>query len=238
MLYLIHGRDTIKSQNKYNDLIISLRERQPDSAVFLLNEENFREAQWQELLVGQSLFYQKYVVGGNRLLANKEFGPIVAENIEELAKSPHIFILIEEKLDLKIFEKIEKNADKVLFFDKKEAEVGETYNDFAVADALCRRDKKKLWLEYIKAINDGREADMIFWQLWWQLKMLLVAKMTKQKTPKTIKPFVFNKAMRGAGNYTEEELKSLAGKMVRFYHQNFPGSEDFAFGLEKIILEI
>ena len=237
MLYLIHGRETIKSQNKYNDLIISLRERQPDSAVFLLNEENFTEAQWQELLVGQSLFYQKYIVGVNRLLASKDFSDIVSADIETLAQSPHIFIMIEEKIDPKIFAELEKSADKILFFDQQEV-AGEKFNDFAIADALCRRDKKKMWLEYIKALAEGREADMIFWQIWWQLKMLLVAKTTRQKTPKTIKPFVFNKAVRGATNYTEEELKALAGKMVRFYHQNFPGSEDFAFGLEKLILEL
>lgn len=237
MLYLIYGTDTIKSQNKYNDLILSLRERQPNSAVFLLNSENFSVAQWQELLVGQSLFYQKYIVGVNRLLANKEFGSVISDSFEELAASPHIFIFIEESVELKTFAKIEKTAEKILFFDKKET-IMEKIDDFAITDAFCRRDRKKMWLEFTRALTNGREADMIFWQLWWQLKMLLIAKTTRQKVPKNIKPFVFNKALQASANYSEEELKSLSRQLIRFYHGHFSGSEDFIFGLEKIILEI
>ncbi|KKS76531.1 MAG: hypothetical protein UV64_C0024G0005 [Parcubacteria group bacterium GW2011_GWC1_43_11b] len=238
MLYLIYGPDTVKAQNKYNDLIASLRTKQPNSAVFLLNRENFNAGQWAELLVGQSLFYEKYIVGLNRLLNEKEFGELVIKNLAVISQSPHIFILIEETIDLKIFEQIEKSADKVLFFKKEETEAEEKGNEFAVAEALARRDKKKLWLEYNRSLAEGKEADMVFWQIWWQLRMLLIAKTTKQKAPKSIKPFVFSKAVRGAGNYSEDELKSLAGKLVNFYHKHFIGSENFVFGLEKIILEI
>ncbi len=238
MYYLLHGTDFNKSQTKYHGLVTSLQERHPEGSLFLWDNENFSEANLAELLQSQGLFYQKYLVGLNQLLAHKSAGPIILEKLSDLAESSNVFIFLEAELDPKILSKLEKLAAKVLRFDQKEIEAKSSFNRFALSDALTARNKQKLWLAFWQAKLSGAEDFEIFWPLWSQLKLLLLAKTTKVKEPKGPSPYAFAKAKRGSENYTEEELKTLAGQFLRHYHQYFLGSDAFDFHLERLLLEV
>ncbi|PIP58050.1 MAG: hypothetical protein COX02_02220 [Candidatus Vogelbacteria bacterium CG22_combo_CG10-13_8_21_14_all_37_9] len=238
MFYLIHGTNFDKSQAKYHSLIDSLLLRHPEGSVFLWDNENFSEANLAELLVSQGLFYQKYLIGLNQLLSHKNSSPIILGKLSELAESPNVFIFLEAELDPQILKKIAGQAEKILCFDQKPVPLKATFNRYTLSDALISRNKQKLWLAFWQAKLSGVEDFDIFWLLWSQLKLLLLAKTTTVKAPKNIRPYLFSKAKRGSENYTEEELKILAGRFLRHYHQYYFGSEAFDFHLERILLEI
>jgi len=237
MLYVIYGSDAIKVHKKSSDLIQTLLKKKPDASLFKLTTENWSLAELQELIGGQGLFSNKYIVHLSRLLEDESIGDELLKYIKDIHESENIFILTEGKLNAKLLKVLEKNSQKIEEHQEKEIIKKVSFNVFSLADALGSRDKKKMWTLYIEALNNLAPEE-IHGTLFWQVKSMIVASKTKNAEESGLKPFVYSKAKRFSENYTKEELQNLSSKLIATVHESRRGKFDFAIALERLILEV
>lgn len=237
MFYFLYGSDTHKSREKLHDLLDLAKKKRPEAEVFKINTENWSDGQFDELLVSQGLFSQKYTTVLDNVFENKEIKSYVLERLKEMKESEQIFLLLESSVDATSLKKIEKYAEKVQEFEKK-AEVKKDINIFAIGDGLINKDKKKLWVKFIDLISNGIPVEEIHGILFWQVKNMLIASKAKSAQDSGLSPFVFKNALTGSRNYRTEELVKMSGDLVDMTHRVRSGEGDLEIMAEKWILSL
>ena len=250
MIYFLYGEDFQKSRNKLSELLQILARKKPNASVFKVDDENWSEAQSDEFIGGQGLFEKKYIVVLDKTFANKEAKEFVLEKLKEMKESDNIFILLEEKIDKASLTKIEKQAEKVQVFEKKDVPGRKfglegqkffslsEFNIFGIPDAFGRREKKDLWILYQKACQRNIATEEIHGLIFWQLKNMMIVNQLKTPASSGLKPFVFQKAVSFSKNYSEEELRAMSSRLVDMYHDSRRGLTDFEVALEEFILTV
>lgn len=252
MLILIHGNDEIKSRAKYNALAQSLLAKNPEASLFKLNSENFKIETLEELTKGQGLFYKKFIVGCDNLFSdasenkkeNEERKEQLRNWLESISQSENVFIFLENDIDKEDLISFKKLATKEQEFSKKEVSTERLYggvagfNIFSITDAFTARNKNRAWALYQEGMMAGISAEEILWKLIWAVNNLLLVKNTKDLSKLKMKPYPLTKATNAAKTFSNEELKSLSTSFLDLYHTTFLGTDEFEFGLEKIILSI
>jgi len=241
MIYLIYGTDETKSRVKYDSLIASLQAKNPEASLFRLTSDNFKINDFEELTRGQGLFYQKFIVGCDNLFSRIDKPELIDELknfIVTASTSDNVFIFLENELEGEILEKIKKLATKAQEINKTVFSEKIGFNIFSITDAFSARNKERAWALYEEALLTGISAEEILWKLIWQVNNLLLVKNTKDATKLKMKPYPLTKAKNAAKSFTNEELKKLSAGLVDLYHNNFLGTDEFEFGLEKILLSI
>lgn len=246
MFYFLHG-DIPKAVDKANQMVEAMLKKQPDASRFKLDSENFSRSGLQELLGSQGLFSSRYIVDLRRLLENKENKNkegekdeenIIFEFLKELKESPNIFIWVEEDVKASDLKKIEKYAEKVQsFYFAQNKEKKPVFNIFSLGDFLGERDKKKLWVGYIDALNYFA-VEEIHRTLFWQIKNMLLASKSSSVLETDLKPFVFNKAKSFSKNYSKEELEKISSDLVSISHDAKRGKHDLKIALERFCLGV
>ena len=245
MLYLFYG-DKIKGKEKVAKLIDDFKKKRPESDVYKLSPDNFDEAGFLDLVGGQMLFAEKFLVVCDGLSGDKNSQDFIFKKLEEISASKNIFFFVEDDLEDKDFEKLKKVAEKV--FEFKEAketkkEWNKGFNIFSISDALVEKDKKKLWVIYNKAEREGIRAEEVFWKLVWQVKNILLGKIAEEKGDGSvgklkISPFVLGKAKKYGKKFSRSELLCFYSDLVRLYHDSRRGVNDFDLAVEKFILNL
>ncbi|PIQ91428.1 MAG: hypothetical protein COV70_03760 [Parcubacteria group bacterium CG11_big_fil_rev_8_21_14_0_20_39_22] len=246
MLILIHGSDREKSRVKAHELIDTLHTKKPEAELFSIDSDKYSEPVLDELIHGQGLFEQKYVVFLDNIFENKEAKEYVSGSVKDIEESNNIFILLESSIDATTLKKLEKHASKSQIFGEKKVGKGqsskkgasEDFNLFSMTDALGQRDKKGLWVLYQKAVMAGKVPEEINGVLFWQLKSMSVAANSESIEDSGLSPYVFNKSKRYAQNFSNDELKKLSDDMVKLYHDSRRGKSDMAIELERFILSM
>lgn len=236
MLYLLHGTDTHKSRAKLHELLATLAKKRPDSEVFRITHENWSDGQFEELLVSQGLFDQKYIVVLDTVFEKKDAKEFVLDRIEATKDVEHVFLMLEGKVDAATLRKIEKAAHKVQEFALPE-QVRQTFNIFSVADGLRDKDKKKLWVTYLDCMNKGASAEEIHGIFFWQVKNMILASRASSQVETGMSPFVYKNALTGARNYTEEELIRISSDLVGMTHRVRQGEGELEVMMEKWMLQ-
>ncbi len=242
MLLVFHGTDTAGARAKVRELVDDLSAKKPDASLLRFDAESFAPEQLPELLYGQGLFSQKYLVVLDMLFERSEYQEAVLDALPDIAQSENVFVLLEGKLDAKSKKALEKHAQKTQVCDAKGGAAGAAPQKsppktFLVADALGARDKKMLWVRYREAIDAGHAPEEIHGVLFWQIKSMLIALATSNAAEADMKDYPYNKAKRFAKNYSEEELKRIANELVTLYHEARLGKGELEGLLEKWILE-
>jgi len=250
MLYLLYGSNFKKSREKLHSLVDSLLKKKPGASFFKIDSSNFSESQIDELVGGQGLFEQKYIVQMDGLLENQKSKDFVMDRIKEISESDNVFVFIEENISKPVLGKIEKVAQKVQEFEGRAIDgrnfsvIGggnlnlSDFNIFNLADAFGNRDKKRLWVLYNQAVRRNIPAEEIHGILNWQLRVMIISKKSMNAEKANLKPFVFNKSLRFSKNFEQGDLRKLSAKMVTMYHDARRGIVDFDTALEKFILEL
>lgn len=151
----------------------------------------------------------------------------------EMGESRNTFVIIEGALLAPERKKFEKYASVI---DEAKREAGERFDVFRMAEALCKRDKKSLWVLLQEAKRAGLSAEEIIGTLWWQLKTLRVAALTKSAAEAGMKDFSYNKAKRALSSFKAGELEKLSLDLLRVYHDGHGGIRDTDEGLEEWVL--
>ncbi len=130
------------------------------------------------------------------------------------------------------------------FAERKGLTFAKEYNLFAICDAVAERNKGKAWVSLQEGILSGILPEEIFYKVVWEVKNLLMIKKLQSAGVKNLEketglhPFVAKKALVGARNFTEEELRRHSFGLVNLYHDVRNGRAEFQIGLEKFLLRI
>ncbi len=245
MLYLFHGKDTIKSHAKLKTTVESFFKKNPHSNIFRFTEDVFDKGSFLGHLGSQSLFSDKFLIICEDIFKNDEAKEVVLDRLDEIRSSPNIFIFVEDNIKKGDFIKLAKGAEKIFTFDlpiglEKE---DRGFNIFSISDAFGEKDKKKIWVLYQKAIREDIAPEEVFWKFVWQVKNMLLAKIAEDKGDRAVEklkiaPFVLMKAKKYSKNFSEEELKKLYGDLVSLYHDSRRGVAEFDNALEGFILNL
>ncbi len=241
MLYVLTGTDVDQLHVRRDQVVAAMHKKRPGAEVFAINDENCAPGQLESLIGGSGLFESKYIVLLKDLLGAKETKETVVKFFADIAESDNAFILTQNltgvKIDAKTKKAIDRHAFKVETVGTGVAAVKpQTFNTFALADALGGRDKKQMWVLYQQAILSGSAPEEIHGILFWQMKSMLLASQTTSAGDAGLKPFVYNKAKKFAGNYKLEELKNLTQSLVSEYHESRRGGLRLRDRVEKWML--
>ncbi|MEK7641973.1 MAG: hypothetical protein AAB365_03215 [Patescibacteria group bacterium] len=241
MLYVFHGTDTPAAVTKATSLVASLRAKKPDASYVRVEAAQWSPSIIEEHIGGQGLFSNKYIIFLDRVTENVEAKELFADFAPVMGESTNIFIVLEGKLNAELKKAFEKSAEKMVETEKKEvakgfgASSGE-FNIFALADAVGARDPFRAWSVYREAVDKGTEPENIIGTLFWQMKSMKLAARAKSASESGLSPFVFSKAKKAAGNYSEGELNSLTEKLITVYHDAHRGVCDAELAVERVML--
>lgn len=217
MIYLFHGSDFEKVRQKEESLRGALLKKRPDAPVFRFKAEDFSQSQFEEVMRSQGLFENKYIVILDRTFENAEAKDFILRSLKELKELPHIFILLEKKIDKASLTRIEKQAEEVRQFSDEAKSKKEKFNIFSLTFAFEYRDKRKLWILYQSARKNAVPEE-IHGILWWKLKTMLVSGKN--------------------GKYSVPELRKMASELISMYHEAHRGLFEFDLALERFILKV
>lgn len=235
MIYFFYGDDFRKVRSKLKAFIKAVQAKKPEISLVEVNEENQSEHSLLNLIGGQGLFEKELLIILDNLMS-QDIKEEILENIKELKESKNVFVIVETGFKPDKVSVIEKNAEKTEKF-VLEKQKAEEFNNFALADALGRRDKRKLWSLYYKAVSSGSVPEEIHGILFWQIKSIILAKELDLKESE-MKPFVYNKAKGFSKNFSDEELKNFSNRLVDIYHQARTTGSDLNLELEKFVLKV
>jgi len=231
MIYFLHGTDKDKARSKAHELYESLLKKKPDASFFKIEAEKWSETEFDEKIESQGLFENKFIVYLDNVFQNKVAKEYILKKIAEVAESQNVFIFLEGKVDKASLTKIEKKGGKLQVFEEtggkgRKFGMGEQrplnlkdFNIFSLTDVFARRDKKSLWVLFVKAKTFDIPAEEIHGVLFWKLKQMQLNPMS-------------------ARNFTLPEMKSLSMKMVTIYHEAHRGMYELDSALEQMILAL
>jgi DNA polymerase III delta subunit len=241
MLYAIYGTDRQKARKKLTELADALQKKRPDAPVIRIDPQGWSEGLFSETLAAAGLFSPKNIVILDSLIEHPDSSELVAESLDSLAASEHVYILIEGKIKAGELKKIEKKAEKVQEYNI--AASGETKKyfpeTFAFAEAVAAKDKVRAWKIFQHLVDDSLAAEEIHGVLWWQFKSLALAKVSKSAKEAGLNPFVYGKCQGYLSKWdgTEgESLDAMLAKIAGMYHLAHRGEIDFMSELESLSL--
>ena len=254
MLYVVYGAEKDRARAKKDALIASCRKQRPDAEFFVIDSDNFSENTLQSLYSSQGLFERKHIVLIDRVLPKKkakeiedgenevkETKDIIKETIlgslPGMANSESVFILFDETFDVKTLAQIKKNAKDIFIFGEKKEDKGFNNTTFLIVDSFCAKDKRGAWVNYQKAIRSGIMPEPIYGALFSGIKMMLLAKKTKNEEEAGAKSFPYNKAKNFAAKFTEDEINEILAGLNKIYHGIRSEGGELEIELEKFLLE-
>ena len=233
MLYVFCGNDSIGVRERA--FLLVHEKEEAGARVVRIDADTYAPGLFSDLVGAVSLF------GGPEVylldtpsVANDVYEDALA-HLEAFAESAHTFIIIEGTLLAPEKKKFEKHAVSLI---EVKSEAGERFNSFALADALTAKDKKSLWMLLQDAKQAGLSEEELIGTLWWQLKTLRLAALTKSAAEAGMKDWPYNKAKRSLSNFKSGEVETLARSLLAVYHDGHGGLRDIDLSLEAWTLSI
>lgn len=163
MLYVFFGTDREKTRAEMNKAVRAIK----GADVIRITDANSL-ADLNAALSGGGMFGGKRTVVLDGVFANEEMKALIVGILPRLKDSDEPIYILEEKPDAETRKKLEKYAEAVKKFDAvKEKERG---GIFALAYALKGGDKKRLWVEYQRALQRDEAPEAIHGVLFWGAK--------------------------------------------------------------------
>ncbi len=246
MFYFFVGTDREKTRKEASALREGLLKRKPDATIVTFSPDKFNVSDFESHISDQGLFNAASIVYTDGVLGNSEAKEFFVKNIEYIARSKNVFILLEEKLDAATKKKVESLAAKIVFHDKEEGRLfnlgkktvstTREFNPFALGDALIVRDKQKLFSLLHDAFRHELPNEEISGMLFSSIRGMRIAARVKTAADADMKPYPFQKAKGGLSKWSEKDLEKISKELVTLYHDAHRGKRDFALGFEKLIL--
>ncbi len=233
MLEVFYGTDGLKARQKAQLSILA--KIAPDQEVISLEADKYTPGTLLGVSTTSSLF------GSNSIyLVDATDSPSVIfseliENAEALAGSQNLFVCVVGALLAADKKKVSKHTSLVEEY-KKDPEA--RFNAFQMADALALKDKRSLWLLLQEAKRNNMSAEEIIGTLWWQLKALRLASVTKTAAEAGMKDFPYQKAKKALRNFKEGELELKSRQLLKSYHEGHRGETGLDLALEAWVLTI
>ncbi len=237
MLYLVFGTDTkMRSQNRDN-VHASIAKLNSSLTTIFHNDTNTKIEDLQNLATTVSMFGEQYLVECQYLLTVPELKEWVLKNIKILAASPNIFFFLESEYLTKDVITLFKKYGEVVGESEKAVKESKRFNVFSISDAFIQKDKKKTWILYRSAIDNGIDPREISGILFWAVKNLILVQRSNSQSDAGLNPFVYKKTEGALNKWKSEELNKCVSDLVHFYHDSQFGKTDFETTFEKFVLE-
>ncbi|MFM2382003.1 MAG: hypothetical protein RLZZ76_770, partial [Candidatus Parcubacteria bacterium] len=230
---LYYGNDVVAVRKKALEFIAELEDQ--GYSLERIESETYQSGVCADIAGSLSLFGGKTVYLLDTPSANTTFLEEVEKTLSLFKESSDMFVVLEGTLLAPAKKMYGKYAESI---EETTGEKAERFNAFALADALLLKDKKTLWLLLQDAMREGLSSEEIIGTLWWQLKTLRLAALTKSAGDAGMKDFPYNKAKRSLRNFKEGELESLSASLLAVYHDGHGGKRDIDLALEKWTLTI
>ncbi len=157
------------------------------------------ELKWSEFtkedLVGmastEALFggAQTFVLEG---ALNSDQGEEFVDLFEVFAESSHTFVFVEEKLLKAETDALKKVGAKIEIVKAEKKEY--RFDNFGVAEALGKRDKKALWLGLMQSFRAGEKAEAVAGLMVWKARQLKNVSLSRDLVR------LYHDSHRGAGD--------------------------------------
>jgi DNA polymerase III delta subunit len=233
MLHLYYGNDTITVRQKAHDF--TSEQEKVGFKIERIDGENYIEGVFTNVAGATSLFGEKTLYIIDTPSQKTEIYDDVMQQLELLAQSENLFVVIEEALLAPEKKKFAKHAAVVEEYKKASAE---RFNVFGMADSLSSKNKKMLWMQLQEARAAGLSAEEIIGTLWWQLKTLRVASCTASASEAGMKDYPYNKAKRALATFKPGELELISKRLLTVYHDGHLGVSDIDLALERFVLTL
>ncbi len=233
MLSVFFGNDVSTVRKKAFEYVRTLTKE--DTLVTHITTDMYTEGMLVDLAGGSSLFGSAQVVLIDTPSEDSFVFDAVMGQLAFMKESVNNFILIEGPLLAAQKKKIEAHAGRV---EEHTLPKTEKFNAFALTDAFCERDKKKMWLLIREGESEGVTSEQSIGLLLWQIKILRLVEKTKSAEESGQKPFVYTKAKRALGNFKKGELETLSRDLLKIYHDGHLGKQDIGFALERWVLKL
>ncbi len=189
----------------------------------------------RDALGATSLFERRETFLIDILSEDEEAFSILQALLEEMRDSENIFVVIEGKLGVKDLKSFTMPGVEIV---EHMVTKGREFNIFGLTDALASRDKKTLWILLQDAWREGKTSEEIIGTLFWQLKMMRLAEVTKTADEAGQKPFVYDKAKRALGKFPHDDLSRITHELLMLYHEGHGGKRDIDHSLERWALSL
>ncbi len=151
----------------------------------LSTEEMVSMASTEALFGGKQTFVLEGALYGER---GEEF----VDLLEVFAESPHTFVFHEEKL-LKAETEALKKAGAKIELEKKAEKKEYRFDNFGVAEALGKKDKKGLWLALMASWRAGEKPEAVAGLMAWKARQMKNIKLSRELMR------LYHDSHRGAG---------------------------------------
>lgn len=152
-----------------------------------------------------------------------------------LAESANRFVVIEGPLLAAAVKRYRPHAAEMQEYKKAAAA---RFNNFALADALLRRDKRALWLLLAEARRRGAADEEIVGILWWQLKTLRLSSLAPSAAAAGLADNSYQKAKRALPQFPAGELERLSHALIALVHDSRLGGSALDLALERWVLRL
>ncbi len=235
MLYVFYGNDELQVQQAVADRLASLREQDPTLQVERLEGARYTPGQIQNLLGSVALFGASPAYVLDTPSQYPEYKEEVLGLVAELAESSLVFIMTEKTI--LAAEKKQLTSALAVLSEFKQGEV-KRFDTFSLANALAMKDKRQLWLLLQEARRNDIAAEEMIGILWWQLKTIRLAALTKSADEAGVKDFPYNKAKKALAAFKAGEVERLSRSLLVLYHDGHAGLRDIDLALEEWVLTI
>jgi len=210
MLYLYLGTDRDKARSKMNAAI----EKAAKKADVVRITDAHTIEDLKTALQGGGMFGGKRVLVFEGVCANPDLCDVFLDSLERLSKSDEDVFVFESKPLADLRKKLEKYAESVEKIDAPAKERDASV--FAMANALRKRDKKTLWVAYMREIAKDNAPEMIHGVLFWAAKDM------------------FLKAGRDVA--VRERAAVLVASLAELPHEARRRGEPMEYALERFVL--
>lgn len=235
MLYVFTGGDSNRRNKAVSKLLLSLESS--GAHIIKRDDTSSRVIEIRELVGSSTLFAEPIALLLSETFTNDEILSFVTKEAGMIAKSENHIIIVERALTADTKKKLEKHATSFEIFEEKKEKKTEGNNAFDLTDALGDRDKKKVWMLYRRAIEDGKDPRELIGLVFWSVKSMIIAELSPSVSDSGLNPFVYKKSKSFAKNFTKDELNNLAKNIVNFYHEAQFGKVEWEEGMEVLLLE-
>jgi hypothetical protein len=164
MILLYLGTDRDKARSKMNEAIAKAAKKTEIVRITDAHTVEDLKASMQ----GGGMFGGTRVLVFEGVCTNVDLCDVFLDSLEYLAKSKEEVFVFESKPLADMRKKLEKYASSVEKFDApaKERDAGV----FAMANALRKRDKKALWVTYMREVAKDNAPEAVHGVLFWAAK--------------------------------------------------------------------
>ena len=149
----------------------------------------------EELLFGQGLFEQKYIVFCDEMLHDSS-GQHMIDNLSLYSESPHMFVVFEPSLSLKDEKKLVSAGAVIKRCEEGRVVAEDVRPVFAFVDVFLRGDREKSFVALYSLLESGALPSSVLNMMLWQLRMLVLVSQSDSATAAGVKPFVYTKAKK------------------------------------------